>query len=195
MSETTGQLTAPVFRTRLADRPATRVAKPSVSSPVIFTTGSPTSNSPLKDFLDSPATRREAQYQRQIEQRNQQNRHLRTQLEGEKTEKQFALEELERVQEERLRLQQELAGTKQAAREQLARAEKERDQGHESDLQTRFHANLDQLRDEIKYRESVERELAEAKEENDKLAARFNTLGQKLSEATDDKHRVCRRCG
>ena len=190
MSETTGQLTAPVFRTRLADRPATRVAKPSVSSPVIFTTGSPTSNSPLKDFLDSPATRREAQYQRQIEQRNQQNRHLRTQLEGEKTEKQFALEELNRVQEERLRLQQELAVTKQAAREQLARAEKERDQGHESDLQTRFHANLDQLRDEIKYRESVERDLAEAREENEKLSARFNTLGQKLNEATDDKHRV-----
>ena len=190
VSETTGQLTAPVFRTRLADRPATRVAKPSVSSPVIFTTGSPTSNSPLKDFLDSPATRREAQYQRQIEQRNQQNRHLRTQLEGEKTEKQFALEELNRVQEERLRLQQELAVTKQAAREQLARAEKERDQGHESDLQTRFHANLDQLRDEIKYRESVERDLAEAREENEKLSARFNTLGQKLNEATDDKHRV-----
>ena len=190
VSETTGQLTAPVFRTRLADRPATRVAKPNVSSPVIFTTGSPTSNSPLKDFLDSPATRREAQYQRQIEQRNQQNRHLRTQLEGEKTEKQFALEELNRVQEERLRLQQELAVTKQAAREQLARAEKERDQGHESDLQTRFHANLDQLRDEIKYRESVERDLAEAREENEKLSARFNTLGQKLNEATDDKHRV-----
>merc|ERR1719275_474892 len=63
----------------------------------------------------------------------------------------------ERVQEERSRIQQELAGTKQAAREQLARAEKERDQGHESDLQTRFHVNLDQLRDEIKYRESVER--------------------------------------
>ena len=105
MSETTGQLTAPVFRTRLADRPATRVAKPSVSSPVIFTTGSPTtSNSPLKDFLDSPATRREAQYQRQIEQRN---RLLRTSLETEKTEKQFAFEENSRLQEERLRLQQE----------------------------------------------------------------------------------------
>ena len=94
------------------------------------------------------------------------------------------------MQEERLRLQQELAVTKQAAREQLARAEKERDQGHESDLQTRFHANLDQLRDEIKYRESVERDLAEAREENEKLSARFNTLGQKLNEATDDKHRV-----
>ena len=191
MSETTGQLTAPVFRTRLADRPATRVAKPSVSSPVIFTTGSPTtSNSPLKDFLDSPATRREAQYQRQIEQRNHQNRLLRTSLETEKTEKQFALEENSRLQEERLRLQQELAATKAAAREQLARAMKERDQGQESDLQTRFHANLDQLRDEIKYRESVERELEQTKEEVEKLTNRFNTLGKKLSEATDDKHRV-----
>ena len=52
---------------------------------------------------------------------------------------------------------------------QLARVEKERDQGQESDLQTRFHANLDQLRDEINHQESVERELAEA----EKLAARF----------------------
>ena len=157
----------------------TRVAKPSVSSPVIFTTGSPTtSNSPLKDFLGSPATRREAQYQRQIEQRN---RLLRTSLETEKTEKQFALEENSRLQEERLRLQQELAATKAAAREQLARAMKERDQGHESDLQSRFHAILDQLRDEIKYKESVERELEQTKEEVEKLTTRFNTLGKKLS--------------
>ena len=67
---------------------------------------------------------------------------------------------------------------------------KERDQGQESDLQTRFHANLDQLRDEIKYRETVERELEQTKEEVEKLTTRFNTLGKKLSEATDDKHRV-----
>ena len=67
---------------------------------------------------------------------------------------------------------------------------KERDQGQESDLQTRFHANLDQLRDEIKYRESVERELEQTKEVVEKLTTRFNTLGKKLSEATDDKHRV-----
>ena len=34
------------------------MAKPSVGSPVIFTSGSPGgSGSPLKDFLDSPATR------------------------------------------------------------------------------------------------------------------------------------------
>ena len=56
-----------------------------------------------------------------------------------------------------------MAATKAAAREQLARAAKERDQGQESDLQARFHANLDQLRDEIKYRETVERELEQTK--------------------------------
>ena len=87
VSDTTGQLTAPLLRTRLADRPNTRwrrllhllhllhlphlppdlsprVAKASVlpGSPVIIASGSPgtsghTSSSPLKDFLDSPATR------------------------------------------------------------------------------------------------------------------------------------------
>ena len=74
-----------------------------------------------------------------------------------------------------------MAATKAAAREQLARAMKERDQGHESDLQSRFHAILDQLRDEIKYKESVERELEQTKEEVEKLTTRFNTLGKKLS--------------
>jgi len=51
------------------------------------------SSSPLRNFLNSPATRRAAQYQRQVEQIYQQNRHLRTQLETEKTEKQFAPDE------------------------------------------------------------------------------------------------------
>jgi len=55
---------------------------------------------------------------------------------------------------------------------QLARTEKERDQGHKSDLQT------------------LERELAEATEKNEKLVTRYTTLAQKLSEATDNKHRV-----
>merc|ERR1719334_83810 len=90
VSDTTGHLTAPTPTARLADRPKTRVAKPSVVSPIIFINESPKgennskSNSPLKDFLDSPATRREAQNQRLMEQRNQQNRQLKTQLEEEK---------------------------------------------------------------------------------------------------------------
>ena len=49
------------------------------------------------DHLADHHARREAQYQRQLEQLNQQNRHLRTQLETEKTEKQFAPDEVIRL--------------------------------------------------------------------------------------------------
>ena len=46
------------------------------------------------DHLVDHHARRAAQYQRQVEQIYQQNRHLRTQLETEKTEKQFAPDEV-----------------------------------------------------------------------------------------------------
>merc|ERR1712115_539080 len=74
--------------------------------------------------------------------------------------------------------------------ERLAQMEKDQNQCAESDLQVKFHNMLDEMRNQTKYLESVERELVESKEERDRLTNKLSKMGEKLSETTDDKHRV-----
>ena len=94
------------------------------------------------------------------------------------------------LQGDKRRLEQELATAKQEMRERLAQMEKEQSQVGESELQAKFHSMLDEMRDQKKYLDLVEAELVEAREERDRLGARVAKMGEKLSLATDDKHRV-----
>ena len=74
---------------------------------------------------------------------------LRNQLEAEKTEKRFAVEEAAAAQEERRRVVQEMATARQDHRERIAQLE--RDQlatGVKSEVQVKFHVKCDQLRDQ-----------------------------------------------
>ena len=94
------------------------------------------------------------------------------------------------LQEDKRRLEAELATAKQEMRERLAQMEKEQSQGGESELQAKFQSMLKEMRDQKKYQDQVEAELGEAREERDRLAARLAKMGEKLSLATNDKHRV-----
>jgi len=188
VSETTGQLSAPVVRARLADRPSTRVGKPSPGSPVIFSSSG--NNSPLKEFLDSPQTRQLATYQRMLEERNAQTRLLRTELETEKTERQFVVEEANRFKEQTRRLEVELSTLKQEMRDKAANVELSDSSLNEGEINQKYHLLVSEQKEQSKYLASVEQQLAEVAEEKSRLEARLQGVMEKLSAATDDKHRV-----
>lgn len=109
------------LRNRVAERSSaiSRVAKPTIGSPVIFSSN----GSPLKEFLDSPLTRQVrqgtchmctvhktgslqvAKHTRQIEEKNSELRELKVELDKERMEKQFLAEENTRIKNERRRLE------------------------------------------------------------------------------------------
>ena len=75
VSDTTGQLAAPVMARLRTSSTARASSRPGVGSPVIFS--SSPSDSPLKAFLDSPHTRQVTGYQKLLEERTVLNRELR----------------------------------------------------------------------------------------------------------------------
>jgi len=187
VSETTGQLSAPVVRARLADRPATRVGKPSPGSPVIFSSSG--SGSPLKDFLDSPQTRQLATYQRMLEERNAQTRILRTELETEKTERQFMGEEAARMKEQTKKVEVEIVSLRQELRDKAA-METPDSSMNEGEISQKYHLLITEQKEQGKYLAKVEQQLAEVEEDKSRLETRLQGVMDKLSTATDDKHRV-----
>ena len=134
VSETTGQLAEPIkryyftayatfsgififfiLRNRVAERSSaiSRVAKPTIGSPVIFSS----SGSPLKEFLDSPLTRQVAKHTRQIEEKNNELRELKVKLDRERMEKQFLAEENSQVKTERRRMETDITDLKTRLRD------------------------------------------------------------------------------
>ena len=132
VSETTGQLAEPIkryyftatfsgififfiLRNRVAERSSaiSRVAKPTIGSPVIFSS----SGSPLKEFLDSPLTRQVAKHTRQIEEKNNELRELKVELDRERMEKQFLAEENSQVKTERRRMETDITDLKTRLRD------------------------------------------------------------------------------
>jgi len=190
VSETTGQLSAPVVRARLADRPATRVGKPSPGSPVIFSSGGSTSNSPLKEFLDSPHTRQLSNYQKMLEERNAQTRLLRTELETEKTERQFMVDEASRMKEHTRKLEAEVCSLKQEMRDKAASLEMNESSLNEGEFSQKYHLLVSEQKEQAKYLAKVEQQLLEVEEDKARMAARLQGIMEKLSAATEDKHRV-----
>jgi len=187
ISETTGQLTAPVVR---VGKPM-RVGKPSPGSPVIFSS-SPGggSGSPLKDFLDSPQTRQVATYQKMVEERNVQTRMLRTELENEKTERQFLFEEANRLKEDKKKLESEMNTVKQELRDRNVATETPDSSLNEGDLSQKYHQLMTEKKEQAKYLATVEQQLYEVEEDKSRLESRLQGVMEKLSSATDDKHRV-----
>ena len=131
VSETTGQLVEPIkryystafsgififfiLRNRVAERSSaiSRVAKPTIGSPVIFSS----SGSPLKEFLDSPLTRQVAKHTRQIEEKNNELRELKVELDRERMEKQFFAEENSQVKMEKRRMETDITDLKTRLRD------------------------------------------------------------------------------
>ena len=102
-------------RNRVAERSSaiSRVAKPTLGSPVIFSSN----GSPLKEFLDSPLTRQVAKHHRQIEEKNGELREIKAELDRERMEKQFLVEETSRLKQERKRLESDNCDLKMKMKE------------------------------------------------------------------------------
>ena len=78
-----------------------RVARPTLGSPVIFSSN----GSPLKEFLDSPLTRQTAKHNKQLEEKNGELREIKAELDRERMDKHFLMEENSRLKQERKRLE------------------------------------------------------------------------------------------
>ena len=115
VSETTGQLVEPVKRNRVAERSSaiSRVARPTLGSPVIFSSN----GSPLKEFLDSPLTRQAAKHNKQLEEKNGELREIKAELDRERMEKQFLAEEISQVKTEKRRMETDINDLKTMLRD------------------------------------------------------------------------------
>jgi len=140
--------------------------------------------------LDSPQTRQLATYQRMLEERNAQTRLLRTELETEKNERQFVVEEANRFKEQTRRLEVELSTLKQEMRDKAANMELSDSSLNEGEINQKYHLLISEQKEQGKYLASVEQQLAEVAEEKSRVEARLQGVMEKLSAATDDKHRV-----
>jgi len=180
ISDKTGQLTAPVQKLRTSSRP-------SMGSPVIFTS-SPSYESPLKEFLDSPTVRQVTKNQRLIEERNRQIRELRSQLEAEKMEKQLAVKQLwqakESADKEMMMLKQEMRKRSSASDLNMSRNE------GDSELSDKFHSLLKEKRDSDMYLVLVEKQQEKQREENEQMRGRLEVLTAKLASVQDEKLQI-----
>jgi len=183
ISDVTGQLSAPVQKIRNSSRP-------SMGSPIIFAS-SPNHDSPLKEFLDSPTVRQATKYQRLMEERNTQNRELRAQLETEKMEKQFAVDELEHLKKAKVSADMEVMSLKQEMRERSAASDLDMSRNNSnSELSEKFHSLLEEKKDGEKYHAIIEMQLEEQMVEKEQMRGKLELLTAKLATAQDEKHRV-----
>jgi hypothetical protein len=139
VSETTGLLADPAPRARIPSSNLYRAKKASPGSPVIFQY-TPGSGSPGKQPMDSPVS---SQVHRLLEERTQQLRQLRTDLEAERSEKQYSAQELETIKIEKTRLEHEIQRLKQEKREQAAKEDFNLSVNMESEVKEKFHKLLE----------------------------------------------------
>jgi len=183
INDMTGQLSAPVQKLRTSSRP-------SMGSPVIFTS-SPTHESPLKEFLDSPTVRQVTKYQRQMEERNCQIRELRSQMESEKMEKQLIVNEMENLRQAKESADIEMMTLKQEMRKRSSTSDlnMSRNEGN-SELSEKFHSLLKEKKDSDMYLVLIEKQQEEQTVENEQMRGRLEVLTEKLAATQDEKHQM-----
>jgi len=183
INDMTGQLSAPVQKLRTSSRP-------SMGSPVIFTS-SPSHDSPLKEFLDSPTVRQVTKYQRQMEERNSQIRELRSQMESEKMEKQLIVNEMENLRQAKESADIEMMTLKQEMRKRSSTSDlnMSRNEGN-SELSEKFHSLLKEKKDSDMYLVLIEKQQEEQTVENEQMRGRLEVLTEKLAATQDEKHQM-----
>ena len=176
VSETTGQLCEPIkryyitanifanlfivlfLRNRVAEMRSSgisRVAKPALGSPVIFSSN----GSPLKEFLDSPLTRQVAKHTRQIEEKNSELRELKVELDKERMEKQFLAEENSQVKNERRRLEVDKSDLLIRVRDLTDGCRSHDNSVVDSELSAQYHTLLQEHKEQEKYLATVQQQL------------------------------------
>ena len=114
-----------------------RVARPTLGSPVIFSSN----GSPLKEFLDSPLTRQAAKHNKQLEEKNGELREIKAELDRERMEKQFLQEETSRLKQDRKRLESENGDLKIKVKE-VSEANMNESTGNHVDTTDMYHVFL-----------------------------------------------------
>merc|ERR1719431_864394 len=113
-----------------------------------------------------------------------------TELETEKTERQFVVEEANRFKDQTRKLEAELTALKQDIRDKAANVELSDSSLNDGEINQKYHRLMSEQKEQGKYLASVEQQLTEVAEEKARLEARLQGVMEKLSAATDDKHRV-----
>ena len=131
-----------------------RVARPTLGSPVIFSSN----GSPLKEFLDSPLTRQTAKHNKQLEEKNGELREIKTELDRERMDKQFLLEENSRLKQERKRLESDNCDLKIKVKE-VSEVRLNESTGNKVDTSDLYHNLLKEHKEQEKYLGSVQHQL------------------------------------
>ena len=172
-------------RNRVAERSSaiSRVAKPTIGSPVIFSSN----GSPLKEFLDSPLTRQVAKHQKQIEDKNGELRELKVELDKERMEKQFLAEENIRIKQERRRLESDNSDLKMRIRDISDNCKSHDTSAADPDLADQYHNLLREHKEQEKYLTQVQQELIQVSDERSQLESRLSGVTEKLASANNEK--------
>ena len=167
------------LRNRVAERSSaiSRVAKPTIGSPVIFSSN----GSPLKEFLDSPLTRQVAKHTRQIEEKNSELRELKVELDKERMEKQFLAEENTRIKNERRRLEADKSDLLIRVRDLTDGCRSHDNSAVDSELSDQYHTLLQEYKEQEKYLASVQQQLYQVRSPFGYLFPRKNVKISKWS--------------
>ena len=159
-----------------------RVARPTLGSPVIFSSN----GSPLKEFLDSPLTRQAAKHNKQLEDKNGELREIKAELDRERMEKHFLQEETCRLRQERKRLESDNCDLKIKVKE-VSEARMNESTGNNIDTSDLYHSLLKEHKEQEKYLVSVQHQLFQVEEENSVLQGKLAGVTEKLASATKQK--------
>ena len=160
-----------------------RVAKPTIGSPVIFSSN----GSPLKEFLDSPYTRATAKHQKQIEEKNNELRELKVELDKERMEKQFLADENGRIKQDRRRLETDKSDLLLRIRDMTDACRSHDNSSVDSDISDQYQALLREHKDQEKYLSSVQQQLDQVEEEKSQLQSRLSGVTEKLASANEER--------
>ena len=158
------------------------MARPTLGSPVIFSSA----GSPLKEFLDSPLTRQVAKHHKQLEEKNGELREIKAELDKERMEKQFLVDETSRLKQERKRLESDNCDLRMKMIE-VSEAKLNESAGPRVDTSDLYHSLLKEHKEQEKYLTTVQQQLFQVQEEKSVLETRLSGVSEKLAAATKQK--------